>query len=106
MICYRVHKTELRPGDEVRASEHFFDHLDSDRRVVEELLDECRPEGKPSRLTAIFVFENRRDAENWASERFTRRLYSVEGEFEENERLDWGEIWLALLESKGATFLP
>lgn len=96
MICYRVHKRELRPGELVCASEHFFDQLDPDRRIVEELLEKCRPKGKPSRPQAIFVFENRRDAESWAKERFTRKLYAVEVlESDVLHRADWK--WPAIM---------
>jgi hypothetical protein len=89
MMAYRVDKQDLTPGQELSPG-GFYDQLDSDRKSVEELLERFKPEEKPSRRTAIFVFAVIDDAKMWAKERFTRKLYRVEvNEADILHRGDW-----------------
>ncbi|MCH7962371.1 MAG: hypothetical protein IH852_00360 [Bacteroidetes bacterium] len=75
--AYRVNFPELEIGDPITSSEHFYSHLNEEREEVEEVFEERRPSSKPSRINAIFAFEDESTAKSWMAIKHGHHLYRI-----------------------------
>lgn len=93
--AFRADLKELHPGDPVSPSKSFFAALAPEKRAVEKFLESHRPQHRPERDNAIFLFEDETMGRKWAA-REKRNLYLVEvAEGDVLHRADW--CWLQMI---------
>lgn len=94
--AYHVSKSLLNPGDDVPASNYFYSDLTPEKVEVEEILERARPQDKPERRDAVFLFEHLKDAKIWVAQK-SRRVFEVEILYGNIlHHTDW--CWLGLIE--------
>lgn len=77
MNAYRVDKRLFQVGDIVTQTGEYLTRLDSERAIVERHLEDKRPDGKPRRDEALFIFESRSAAERFWTKEVDGKLYEV-----------------------------
>lgn len=91
--AYRVHGEQLQIGASVPASEVFGAAAqEDDRGAIEERFEELRPASKPTRQSAVFVFESIDAAKRFITPKQNHFLYEVDVRGEPRHRGDW--TWL------------
>lgn len=91
-IAYRVDLSEYEYSSELKPSEYFYSKLGK-RSEIEEKFESRRPQEKPTRYDAKFVFPVLEDAKSWLSLKAKSHLFEIN--VEENDILHIGDWeWL------------
>ncbi len=75
-IAYRVGFSESEVNTELQSSEYFYANL-GERANIEEIFERRRPDGKPTRINARFVFSDLETAKSWLSTKPKHHLCEI-----------------------------
>jgi hypothetical protein len=92
MTFYRIDKRIFRAGDVIKPDGAFIKNADSNRKLIETYLENCRPENKPNRNQVVKLFNSFDAAKNYWVLDSHAIFYEVEVENEILHRGDYNLI--------------
>jgi hypothetical protein len=78
MPYYRVDKRQFLVGDEITTAQEYYNHFTGAAKIVEDSLEEFRPDSKAPRTDCLFVFCDEYCARKHWSKMSGGKLYVVE----------------------------
>jgi hypothetical protein len=78
MRGFRIDKRVFDVGDVIAPTGEFAEALENEKEEVEEILENTRPDGKPDRSSALFIFEKEEPARKRWSITTNGKIYRVE----------------------------
>jgi hypothetical protein len=78
MDGYRVDRRDFNPGERIDYTGVYFKNLTNTGKIVEDVLELYRPDGKPKRDTMLHVFEDLGPARKFWSKMKDGNLYKVQ----------------------------
>jgi len=58
MLLFRADKTDFEVGDVITTAGHYFDKFPENTKLLEQRLEDFRPNDKPRRIDCFFLFES------------------------------------------------